>query len=346
MVDKLQWIQVLRALAVLLVLLSHLFRIDEKYSADVLLDDWALVGKSGVDLFFVISGFIMVMVTEGRREGFRRAAVFLYRRLLRIYPVYWFYTTIVLVVYLLRPGMVNSGEASSIWGSYLLWPSDSPFLVAVGWTLVYEVYFYLVFALLFFLPRSFLVGGLLVWAGFVLVLSFWSEAWSVWARCATNPLVYEFIFGALLAIFCLKNAPKISLVTSLGLVILAIITVFWGGEWYLFTEGDTPKGWWRVLVFGVPSVVLVYAAYAMDFSNVHAPRWLVLAGDSSYSTYLSHVMVLSVLGYFWVWIGRYFALSSLWVLPFMVVACFVYGWVSYRFIEKPLLRMGKKVVLE
>lgn len=99
MVGRLEWVQGLRAFAVLLVLFSHLFRIEEKYATQTVLPDFVLAGVSGVDLFFVISGFIMVVVTEKSRAGLRRAAQFIYRRLLRIYPVYWFYTSLVLVVY-------------------------------------------------------------------------------------------------------------------------------------------------------------------------------------------------------------------------------------------------------
>ncbi len=344
MVGRLEWVQGLRALAVLLVLFSHLFRIEEKYAMQAVLPDFVLAGVSGVDLFFVISGFIMVVVTEKSREGLRQAAQFIYRRLLRIYPVYWFYTSLVLLIYLLKPAMVNSGVPSSIWGSYLLWPTGDPFLVAVGWTLSHEIYFYLVFMGLFFLPRIWMVPALLGWGLLVLLAGACYEVSSPWLQLILSPMTFEFIAGALLAIGCMRTLPRVSLRFSLVVMALSILTIFGLGSAYLATTGDTPSGWHRVLLFGPPSVILLYAAILAERAGGVMPRWVVVAGDASYSTYLTHVLVLSVLGYLWVWVARYFAISSFAMLPVMVIACFIYGWISFSLFEKPALRAGKRLI--
>ena len=344
MLGKLQYLQGLRALAVCMVLFSHLLMIEKKYSPEAILPEISRVGVAGVDLFFVISGFIMYMISSGEKVGWRLALNFLYRRALRIYPVYWFYTSLVLAVYVLVPGLVNSGQQSSIVYSYLLWPTEMPFLVGVGWTLVYELYFYFVFALLFYFLRPYFLSAVMVWGWIVFVLSFLSEDWAPWLRYATSPMVFEFIFGVFLAYLVSQGRLKLSPTACLGLAIVALVamTAFAGVS--LSVTGDTPNGWWRVAAFGMPSVLLVLAAYSADREGYTLPRWLVLMGDSSYSTYLSHVLVLSVLGYAWVWVGGFLAISSVFMLPLMVVACVIYGWLSYRFIEKPLLEIGRRAV--
>ena len=344
MVGRLEWVQGLRAFAVLLVLFSHLFRIEEKYATQTVLSDFVLAGVSGVDLFFVISGFIMVVVTEKSRAGLRRAAQFIYRRLLRIYPVYWFYTSLVLVVYLLKPAMVNSGVPSSIWGSYLLWPTGDPFLVAVGWTLSHEIYFYLVFMGLFFLPRTLMVPALLGWGLLVLLVGALYAGSTPWMQLILSPMTFEFIAGALLAIGCMRGLPRWPLRFSLGVMTLAILAMFALGSAYLAATGHTPSGWHRVLLFGPPSVILLYAVLLAERAGGVLPRWVVAAGDASYSTYLTHVLVLSVLGYLWVWGARYLAISSFAMLPVMVIACFIYGWISYSLLEKSVLRAGKRLI--
>lgn len=104
-------IQALRGVAVLAVVLFHVLFVEAKYAnGDLWLPHVLALGESGVDLFFVISGFIMVTITQSR---FRRASEFgrfLYSRVSRIYPTYWFYFFIVLAVFMLRPQWVNASR--------------------------------------------------------------------------------------------------------------------------------------------------------------------------------------------------------------------------------------------
>ncbi len=132
-------VQVLRALAANAVLLSHLFIVEQKYGHGfVALPAGVDLGRRGVDLFFVISGFIMAMIAQQSTQWHG----FLLDRITRIVPPYWFYTTLVLIVALIAPGIVNSSyqHPPSAWLSYLLIPQDVPPLLAVGWTLIHEMY--------------------------------------------------------------------------------------------------------------------------------------------------------------------------------------------------------------
>lgn len=89
-------------------------------------DAWPLdFFQSGVDLFFIINGFVMVIVSRGRFQKFAESKRFLFNRVSRIYPTYWLYYFLTLAVVLVQPGMVNSTHgSSSLLMSFLLLPND------------------------------------------------------------------------------------------------------------------------------------------------------------------------------------------------------------------------------
>ena len=139
--SQLRTIQMARGVAANLVVFSHLFFVESKYTAAGVLPAFTLYGIAGVDLFFVLSGFIMVAVA-GRDIG---PIEFLWRRATRVYPTYWLISLAVLAVAIVAPAIVNSSiqVPISLWRSFLLIPDRTLPLLAVGWTLVHEMYFYL-----------------------------------------------------------------------------------------------------------------------------------------------------------------------------------------------------------
>lgn len=152
---RLRWLQCLRGFSVLLVLAYHAASVVDLHLGGTPLVGWLKFGHSGVDIFFVISGFILFYLHApefGRAEKFWG---YLQKRFVRIYPLYWILTTAVLVPALLFPGIVKGYKlsAASIMESYLLIPltySGLPILPP-GWSLFHEIKFYLFFALLFLL---------------------------------------------------------------------------------------------------------------------------------------------------------------------------------------------------
>lgn len=141
---KIEAVQGLRGVAALAVGAIHATAIERKYSAgDVLLPEWFRFGASGVDLFFVISGFVMVTVTRGRFGRINEVLRFLWGRVTRIYPTYWFYFFITLAVLLWQPSWVDTSlpQHVNLWASFLLLPTDTLPLVMVAWSLVNELWF-------------------------------------------------------------------------------------------------------------------------------------------------------------------------------------------------------------
>lgn len=157
-------IQYLRALACCMVLLSHISFKLKVHSINHL--EWFKIGELGVDLFFIISGFIMCLTADQKENRFLD---FMTKRLLRVIPIYWILTSVALIVYIYSPSLVNSsGGSTSVIYSYLLLPTPEKYLINNGWTLSYEFYFYLLFSMCLFAGKwdKLLVGGGINLTGF------------------------------------------------------------------------------------------------------------------------------------------------------------------------------------
>lgn len=347
--SKIISIQALRGIAVLLVLLFHLVTIEQKYGRSLnILPNFLNFGMLGVDLFFVISGFVMVVVTRGRFLNIKHAMHFLYHRASRIYPTYWVYSLLVLGVFLFKPILVNSSQGNevNIVASFLLLPSDKLPLVMVGWTLIHEMYFYSVyfFILLFFSEEN-LVNALVLWATAIIGANFSLELNAPFEKLVFHPLTIEFIFGCFIAIYYFRENNKI-LRNYLLLSVAAagfIASIYGQNLYHYYTEGIDPKGWWRILIFGLPALLIVFCFINAERNGFVFNSALVKIGDASYSIYLSHILTLSVVGR--IWSG--FSIDSTWdnfiMIPVLIISAIIVGMLSYRYIEKPLLTYSRRI---
>jgi peptidoglycan/LPS O-acetylase OafA/YrhL len=297
MMSKLLTLQAARGVAANLVVLSHLFVVEQKYTHGAVLPSFAYYGVAGVDLFFVLSGFIMVAVA-GRGVG---PWEFLWRRAARIYPTYWLVTLVVLAVVISAPEMVNSSitEPISIWRSFLLLPARTPPLLAVGWTLVHEIYFYLVFAI-FLSLRIPVFFGLIAWGVVLLTVTTImpnETTASPVLSLMTNPLTAEFMMGAIVGLLWMRHrTARAEIVGVIGVAALAFSIAYSAPALSLSTNAHLNT--WRVLIFGVPSALVLYAMVAAERRTepLVSQTWLVAIGDWSYATYLVHVLVISAIG--------------------------------------------------
>ena len=296
-------VQALRGIAALMVALYHVFLNEQVgMTAAGSTDTSALLdltrnGLAGVDLFFVISGFIMVHVTASRDRGALASADFLMSRFSRIYPLWWLFSLGFLVIILAGTGSlippayeVPADQAPAyLIRSFLLWPQAHLPYIVVGWTLIHEMYFYLVFALFLLAPARHLPLLLAGWLVIVLLgaLSGLASGGDV-IGLILHPLTFEFIAGA-----------AAGLLITRGVRLLALPALVLGGTLFIgavlwIDLGTAPLGeaWMRVLVFGLPSAVLIYGLVNLETGKGwHFPRALVRLGDMSYALYLCHVIV-------------------------------------------------------
>jgi len=152
-INKIDSIQALRGFAALGVILAHGSSLIHQHLDYQLVHQWALVGVAGVDVFFVLSGFIILYTALTRPVP---RGTFLRKRFLRIYPVYWVPLAVLIFYHSLHPSPeLPTDRGSTILGSILLFPQKE-YVLGIAWTLSYEIIFYLFFALTFFVsPRFF-----------------------------------------------------------------------------------------------------------------------------------------------------------------------------------------------
>lgn len=351
--EKLPGLQALRAAAVLPVVLFHLMTVEARYGGGPgQLPAASELGMAGVDLFFAISGFVMTLLIAGRFRSARESGRFLWRRATRIYPPYWFYTLIILAVYAVRPGWVNSSQGGlpDLAASFLLLPAEGLPVLMVGWTLVHEVYFYLVVAaLMWALPERLFPLGLLAWGAATAAVGFLAGPEPGAAvRLLASPLTCEFIAGCGVALAWRRLPAGLDGARAKAAGCAAAALAFAAAGLLIhhrLTGVLFPQGWARAALLGLPAAGLLFAAMLAERGGgVRWPRWAVAVGDASYSIYLSHVLVLSALGRAWAAAARPGPWDNLLALPLMILAAAGAGWVSYRVLERPALewfRRGK-----
>jgi peptidoglycan/LPS O-acetylase OafA/YrhL len=160
---QLNLVQALRGAAAVGVLKHHIATSIDLYFGPGWTPPGTGLGWVGVDLFFVLSGFIMVWTTRSAGHGLRPAAAFWTRRVLRVYPPYWAATLLAVLLVAAVPAAFDH-EPAGWWASILLWPAANQPFLQPGWPLIYELWFYLGFGFLMLAPPKFLGALLFGWA--------------------------------------------------------------------------------------------------------------------------------------------------------------------------------------
>ncbi|MGR8931485.1 MAG: acyltransferase family protein [Gammaproteobacteria bacterium] len=344
---KISNIQGLRGIAVLLVAFFHLMLIEQKYDQNAIMPKLMSFGISGVDLFFVISGFVIVTVTRNQFRKPASAFKFLYHRVSRIYPLYWIYSALVLVLFLLKPTWVNSAQGNrvDVLSSFLLLPQNLLPLINVGWSLVHEMYFYgFYFLLMLTVREAFLPFALILWGSMVLLFQILCSPDNAYWKLVFHPLTLEFIGGCFIAIFYHANEKHLNRFGLLfgiafGFALLAANVPIEQITERLYLDA----WWWRITTLGLPSLLIVHGLVQLERHQNLLPRWLVSIGDASYSMYLSHVLILSALGRIW----RPFSDVGMWdnliALPVLITSAIAFARLSYHLLEKPIVKTCRRI---
>jgi exopolysaccharide production protein ExoZ len=323
-------VQALRAIAALMVATMHAFAVQAYQQPGNgmlhLLHTAAQIGHAGVDIFFVISGFIITTVArrvaQDAKPGLNPslAGIFALHRAARIYPLYW----IVLFV-----GTVTAGSTADLltrpWN--LVFITAQPHVLLVAWTLKFEIYFYAVATM-----------ALLVWPQrFVWVIALWAVAQIVPVAIGglgrlSVPQIYEFPLGCAVAVALDSGRGRrygIALAAgAVGLGAAFVAFFIWGGQFPFLAT-------WRGALYGVPCALLLYALVGLERDHgLRLPAWLQRRGAESYSLYLWHLPIF---------IGarnlglRLEGDGAILVALGLIVVALVAAYWSYRLIERPFI---------
>lgn len=312
---RIELLQLLRGVAALMVVMFHA-RIYEAQSPSNAFATWLTgSGAAGVDLFFCISGFVMVYTTQTAKA--RHPADFVIKRLCRVVPSY----TVATILFVLAMQMVGlvfgfhdpnyrfapeqivksllfiplmlTAKENVMWGSAAL---------HVGWTLNYEMYFYAVFAgsLLF---RRFRWIAFWVWMiltlfvlptifkhGMALDAYHFYDWHQPYLNLMTSPLIWEFAAGVVIGHLYLRNWRFPNAETAWLATILAVTYV----GWILLNRvnpGFGPARWGYCFI-GLLAVLM----FADNTLRFRVPRSLVWLGNISFSLYLVHPLIIEGLG--------------------------------------------------
>jgi len=351
-------IQFLRFVAAMLVVLYHaaarLPANDSVFQGIFSMGE--AVGFAGVDIFFVISGFIMAHTTTNQ-AGAINGVDFARRRLARIFSGYWpFFILAVIIFSNFRPA--HFADANLL-KSFFLWPQSlNLILLEITWTLSFELYFYLLFSLLILLfstqnrylivlLASISLLGLNLYHHFVTHSFSPENIYSIplWSQFLTSPFLLEFFAGVLVAWWLAKKptGPALSWFFTGSLLFLA-------GGWIneTFYSGLIEQGYHvvpRVFVYGLPASMILIGLVRMEARGLQAPaHFSSITGGASYAIYLSHILILSL-----AWNLGLNQLVTAWpdalmIAAYITLVLFIAGFsaLHYTYLEKPLHQLFKR----
>jgi len=329
---KFDGIQSLRFVAALLVVVTHsTFYAGERLDGSI--ETWSF-GTVGVDIFFVISGFVMVISTgglAGTKDGWKYFGM---RRLVRIVPMYWIATTIKLLTLIALPSAVLHAQLDpgKTVLSYLFLPSRNfegrveP-LLGVGWTLTFEMFFYFVFTIALLLrvkPIWFCAIVLSLCAlGNIVRPDEWAPA-----LVYLNPILLYFLAGMIVGQWIHDGSIRRLVAWMSYVLALWLVIPLADGE---FSADDI-----SLLIRHISVVALIIVVVASDsWISGRVPRPIIYMGDASYSLYLFHPLMAPIVPVVLAMIGfRNGGLSVvLSILTAVIGAALV-----FRFVERPITR--------
>jgi exopolysaccharide production protein ExoZ len=336
---RFEGIQCLRAIAALLVMWAHL-----KFVGDFSEVPWiqTAAGGVGVDIFFVISGFVIPFSAAKLKFDYKSFAV---NRFTRVVP-YYYLLTIPLIVISIYKGY--DSNFNTLWNSFFFLPIfdfgrfENPYH-PYGWTLCFELWFYVVFGILLALLKEKAIPALPIVFVIATIAIFitYNGDWKL-PSVLFNPITLEFAAGVILYKFIsnLRYAALALFLICAPLLFYFVIKTGYLG-YHIEMLSDKSLGLRRAMIWGSASACLVGAFLAMD--NVRAvswPNWLIALGDASFSLYLIQPYALTFTKKLSPILGLPGPVSGL----FFVFSTVSLGVLFHYFVEKKLILFTRSII--
>lgn len=296
----------------------------------------------GAMIFIAMSGFVGYITTINK-EGKSDARIFLYRRLTKLVPLYWLFTSLWLAIALLNPSVLTKGQIDPwhVIGSYLFIPVARPFdgmpspVLSLGWTLNYVILFYIMFFAAILVRKKIRLPAISIaviciifahpYVKTSVAFSFWSDRYILLALVG----VY---LGAMWKSLLLKPI----LPYSIG-AITVMVACF--AAWAILHHGrGTGFSVNFLLASGLSFIVVGVCVITKSVHNkLFMTTWSAIAA-SSYSLYLSHPFTLGIMVEVWKTLELYYYFNGWFLLIAEIIAAVIIGLLVSKFIEKPISR--------
>ena len=286
-------------------------------------------GAFGVDIFFIISGFVMMHSTE------RTSSNFFKKRLIRILPNYYIFTLGVFILALKFPHLLNNTTAdlNHLLKSLFFIPFNKnetghfPILF-LGWTLNLEMLFYSIFALSLMINKKY--RGFI--SSYILLTIFLISAYinSFPLKAYNDFIIFEFILGMIIYLIIFKKNYIESFLMLLAIIIGC-----------LFHEINLNN---RLLIYGLPSMIIMFLMI-LKFQNLKLSKFILMLGAGSYSLYLTHPYIIQFFDRFTNWFSGDFLQKSLSIF-LCIILTNTFAILTYKYYELPIRRYFRKKLIK
>ncbi|MET0249060.1 MAG: acyltransferase [Sphingobium sp.] len=332
---RLNGLQALRGVAAVAVLLYHAMRHLAKNDVPLPFASIFQPGHAGVDLFFVLSGFIILHVHRSDIGRPDRLARYGWQRFARLMPIYWI--ALGATILALLPGHPEVVTGGALLASASLLPTWEEPLLGVAWTLQHEAFFYIAFALLVASRRL----GLALFA-----------LWFLWVAGQSAGLLpaipvprlgsmanLEFLAGMIAALAVaggkLRTHLLIALIGGSGFILAGVMEA----TGRMDGHGDLAR-----IAYGLPSALLIAGLAAWESARPRAvPGALVAVGEASYSLYLFHLLGLGIAWQIWTRLGLDAKAAPVLCFVALATAAIALGLAVHRWVEAPLMARLRRV---
>lgn len=350
--NKVYSIHYLRGIAALIVVGFHARSfLNNIYPIPSLGDSLFLSGASGVDIFFIISGFIIALSTKNKQQS--TAIDFISKRFFRVYPVF---AIMLIFFYFVYPGITEKNLLKSLLLIHQSYGLEGPFFgynaLMPAWTLTYEVYFYTVFLASLCISHRFrtIIASIILLVPMVCLQLYFNGNIDLYGSASasipnsslpyglikliSSPMLLEFVYGMMLyhSMNFLKKIPHVS-IFSFSCVAFFICSYF---AMFRFFYGPVNFGLW--------AIILVMGVLSYELQNgVKEYKILNFFGNISYSLYLVHGIVFTLLSLYENDIPIYNSGNGVNRLLFSVSICIVISYFVHIYIEKPFIKLGRRI---
>ena len=296
----------------------------------------------------------MVLASRNLFETPGGARVFLLRRIARIVPFYWVMTTIFLLTMLLAPKALSSGAptVAEIVKSYLFIPyaRDGAEMMQpvykLGWTLNYEMFFYVMFASVIILPLRSAVTAIAVVFTALAVLGALFEPALAPIAFWMHPIILEFVMGAVIAMAFLEGV-RLRRREAMALAAIAFAALMLSGMAGLEAHAVT-----RPMIWGLPAAAILACAALIDAGPCAAPgsaqariaSFAIALGDASYAIYLLHPIVVRGLRLVWDKAGATAIVPSALFVAIGLALVIPLAFAVHRWFERPVTAWAQRLL--